>query len=117
VFDTNAKELEVLEARVVERVTEFYTYLKISRDYRRILSHITVPRQMEKQWRMSVRNIVYMLFLMLESARNSVESLVEFTPKWALYTTEILLSEIIFLDFFWRDARKKPLRAQNTTHY
>ena len=43
-FDANAKELEVLEAIIVERVTEFYTNLKTSRDYRRGLSYILAQK-------------------------------------------------------------------------
>jgi hypothetical protein len=43
VFDNNSKDLEVLEARVVEPVTEFYTYLKSMRDYLRLLRAIEHP--------------------------------------------------------------------------
>jgi len=112
VFDDNAKELEVLEARVVERVTEFYTYLKASRDYRRSIGYIAKPRESEKQWNEAVRNLIYMLFLMLESARNSVERLVEYEPEWTLYTSEILLSEIVCYGFLLKrsqdEARERP---------
>ena len=112
VFDTNAKELEVLEARVVERVTEFYTYLKTVRDYRRSLAGIAKPREEEKKWRILVFNVIYMLFLMLESARNSVERLVEYEPEWTLYTSEILLSEIVaygfLLNYCQREVNEHP---------
>jgi hypothetical protein len=39
VFNSNSRDLESLEARVVERVTEFYTYLKAMRDYLRNLGN------------------------------------------------------------------------------
>lgn len=99
VFDSNAKELEVLEARVVERVTEFYTYYKAVRDYRRVIASIQKPRESEDDWHNSVRHVVYMLFLMLESARLSVEQLVEYIPEKVQYKVEILLSELVAYRF------------------
>lgn len=112
VFDQNAKDLETLEARVVERVTEFYTYLKAMRDYLRVLNTIHRPFDDAEQWRMGVRNIIYMLFLMLESARRSVERLIEYEPEQVQNTITILLSELAAYGFlvetFEDEARERP---------
>lgn len=112
VFDHNSKDLEALEARVVERVTEFYTYLKAMRDYLRILNTIRRPFDDVEQWQMGVRNIIYMLFLMLESARKSVERLIEYEPEQVQNTITILLSELAAYGFlaeaFEDEARERP---------
>jgi hypothetical protein len=95
VFDHNSRDLEVLEARVVERVTEFYTYLKAMRDYLRLLNAIEQPLSEIENWRVGMRNVIYMFFLMLESARKSVERLIEFEPERAQNMITILLSELV----------------------
>jgi hypothetical protein len=95
VFSNNPKDLEVLEARVVEPVTAFYTYLKVMRDYLRQLSVIERPSDNVKCWQQVVRNVIYMLFLMLESARLSVDNLIEFVPEQAESEIAILMSELV----------------------
>jgi hypothetical protein len=107
IFDLNARELQMLEARVVERVTEFYTYLKAARDYLRGLGQVEVPTADTPKWQASVRSTIYMMFLMLESARSSVDRLVEYEPEWAQYTTEILFSEIVAYGFLLRVFRQE----------
>jgi hypothetical protein len=101
IFNSNAKDLENLEARVVERVTEFYTYLKTTRDYLRSLADIEHPNNSIESWQLSVRSTIYMLFLMLESARKAIDQMVEYHPERALYNAEILLSEIVVYRFLW----------------
>jgi hypothetical protein len=103
VFDNNSKDLEVLEARVVERVTEFYTYLKAMRDYFRILDAIEQPRDNIDRWHLGVRNVIYMLFLMLESARATVDRLIEYEPERAENTIMILLSELVAFGLLLED--------------
>ena len=110
IFNSNAKDLENLEARVVERVTEFYTYLKAMRDYLRNLGNIEHPDKSIEAWHISVRSAIYMLFLMLESARKTVDLLVEYQPERALYNAEILLSEIIVYGFLWDNYRTDMLK-------
>ena len=95
VFDNNSKDLEVLEARVVQHVTEFYTYLKTLRDYLRLLSTIEKPQERPEEWRLMLRSAVYMLFLMLESAREAVRRLVEYEPEREQNIITILLSELV----------------------
>jgi hypothetical protein len=99
VFDQNSKDLEVLEARVVGRVTEFYTYLKTLRDYLRLVGTIVQPQDERERWSTGMRNAMYMLFLMLESARKSVDRLIEYEPECAQNTIEILLSELVLYSF------------------
>jgi hypothetical protein len=110
IFNSNARDLENLEARVVERVTEFYTYLKTMRDYLRNLADIEQPRNSIDAWQISVRNTIYMLFLMLESARKAIDQMVEYHPERALYNAEILLSEIVVYKFLWDKFSKEALK-------
>ncbi len=98
IFNQNCRDLEMLEARTVEPVTEFYTYLKTFRDYQRMLSNIERPQEEADRWRNGLRNVIYMLFLMLESARKSVDRLVEYEPERATQTITILLSELVAFD-------------------
>ena len=95
VFDATTKDLQQLEEKVVKNVTEFYTYMKVSRDYMRKLAGIRpdAPNALAK-WQAAIGNILYMLFLALESARKSMQELVEFQPTHAEDTITILLSEL-----------------------
>ena len=112
VFDANSKDLEVLEARVVERITEFYTYLKAMRDYLRLLGGIAQPRDDGARWQITMRSVIYMLFLMLESARRSLGRLIEYEPEQAQNTITILLSELVAYGFlaqvFAKEAEENP---------
>jgi hypothetical protein len=110
IFNSNARDLENLEARVVERVTEFYTYLKTMRDYLRNLADIEHPKKSVDAWRLSVRNAIYMLFLMLESARKAIDQMVEYHPEQALYRAEILLSEMVACHFLWEKLSEEALK-------
>lgn len=95
IFNSNSKDLEVLEARVVEPVAEFYTYLKAMRDYLRLLGTIERPQDDKVKWRTAVQNVTYMLLMMLESGRKTVGQLLEFDPEKAENTIMILLSELV----------------------
>jgi hypothetical protein len=104
VFESNARDLQTLEARVVINITAFYTYMKAVRDSLRSLAEIRArPAELESPtnkgpvigpWHEAARNVVYMLFLGLESARHAVTDLVEFEPDEAEKTVVILLSEL-----------------------
>jgi hypothetical protein len=110
VFESNTRDLQMLEARVVINITEFYTYMKAFRDYLRILAEIT-PQSDEldssssesllrssesllRSWHEAVIHVVFMLFLGLESARHAIADLVEFQPEKAERTIVILFSEL-----------------------
>ncbi len=104
VFENNTKDLQTLEARVVINITEFYTYMKAVRDSMRALAEIKPqPADLEPTsnkapaagaWHEAARNVVYMLFLGLESARHAITDLVEFEPEKAERTIVILINEL-----------------------
>jgi hypothetical protein len=103
VFDANTSDLQALEATVVVNITAFYSYMKVARDFMRALvvtkpldcdlASITGPAT-PGSWREAARNVLYMLFLGLESARHAVSQLVEFEPEKAERTVVILISEL-----------------------
>ena len=95
VFSSNSKDLEALEARVVEPATEFYTYLKAMRDYLRILSTVERPRNEVPVWQNAVQNVAYMTFLMLELEPLPANPSFIVQPEKAENTIMILLSEIV----------------------
>lgn len=102
IFDSNAKDLQVLEAKVVTHITSFYTYMKATRDSMRQLAQI--PRRPGDDpkvgpWHTAKRNVVYMLFLAFESARKAVRDLVEYQPENAECTATILLTELACYGF------------------
>ncbi len=92
VFQTCAHDLEVLEAQVVINITAFYTYMKAARDALRQNAAIDAAKTKEHQ--LATRNLVYLLFLAMESARKAIKDLVEFQPEFAERSITILLSEL-----------------------
>jgi hypothetical protein len=104
VFDGSARDLQTLEANVVVNITAFYTFMKAVRDSMRTLAEIkpqlagqdSAPNKAAgvRPWYEAASNVVYMLFLGLESARNSICDLVEVEPEWAERTIVILISEL-----------------------
>jgi hypothetical protein len=92
VFQTNAKDLELLEALVVNNITEFYTYMKATRDSQRRLAQLS---SFGSEAGLDPRlNLIYMLFLAYESGRKAVESLIEFQPSRAENRIVILITEL-----------------------
>jgi hypothetical protein len=104
VFESNTRDLQSLEARVVINITEFYTYMKMVRDLMRSRTE-SPPGDSESAthygknlpamvWHETARDLIYMLFLSLESARKSINDLVEFQPEHAERTIVIMISEL-----------------------
>jgi hypothetical protein len=89
IFEAGSRDLQTLEARVVINITAFYTYMKAVRDSQRRLS--CSPGASGED---AARNLMYMLFLALESARLAIDDLVEFEPERAERTVVILISEL-----------------------
>jgi hypothetical protein len=119
VFDSSVKDLQQLEADVVDNVTAFYTYMKVMRDSLRKLAGIHPPEPASPghdEWHRAICNVVYMQFLALESGRKAVHELVEFQPTRAENTCTILLSEIVAYGFlreqFQGDLRHRLLEAR-----
>jgi hypothetical protein len=115
VFENNTRDLQTLEARVVVNITAFYTYMKAVRESLRALNEIT-PQSAESQpasnksaieepWHEAMLNVIFMLYLGLESARLAVDDLVEYEPEKAERTVVILISE---LEAYGLLARKYP---------
>jgi len=104
VFENNTRDLQALEARVVVNITAFYSYMKAVRDSTRSLMDISAsstepePRLdtalTSTQTQEAERNVIYMMFLGLESARKAIGYLVEFEPEQAERTIVILISEL-----------------------
>jgi len=104
VFENNTRDLQALEARVVINITAFYSFMKAVRDSMRTLMDMSAsptqpgPRpdkpSIAAPWQEAARNVIYMMFLGLESARKAIGDLVEFEPEKAERTTVILISEL-----------------------
>jgi hypothetical protein len=100
IFDSNAKELQNLDVKVVNNVTAFYTYWKSMRDaFRRLADtdrdkkNFVVERE-NRPWPRAMRNVIYMHFLACESGRKAIRDLIEFQPNNAEITLTIYLSEL-----------------------
>ena len=117
VFEGNTRDLQTLEARVVVNITAFYTYMKAVRDSMRTLAGIrpetadvgspTTGDPVIGPWYEAARNVIYMLFLGLESARRAISDLVEFQPEKAERTIVILISELEAYRFLCDQFQKK----------
>jgi hypothetical protein len=103
VFEHDPSSLQPLEAKVVVNITEFYTFMKAARDFMRALAAAEpLPADREPwagnappgSWREASRNVIYMLFLALESARKAINQLVEFEPESVERTIIVLISEL-----------------------
>jgi hypothetical protein len=118
IFQNNSRDLQTLEATVVGHITEFYTYMKSTRDMQRKLALIDPSQVVETggknangivkkdPWHDTLANMLYVLFLGYESGRNSVADLIEFQPTRAEDTIVILLTELecySFLCGYFRD--------------
>ena len=115
VFDSNSRDLQLLEAEVVGSVVEFYTYMKATRDVLRRLGQLDVtgsaqPGPGTAEMRKTVIcDLIYMVFLAFESARKSIRALVEFEPSEADYTMIVLLTELKAYDFLLRRFAEEEL--------
>jgi hypothetical protein len=100
VFENNTRDLQALEARVVVNITAFYSYMKAVRDSTRFLMDISASSTQPgaastpTATQEAARNVIYMMFLGLESARKAIGYLVEFEPEQAERTIVILISEL-----------------------
>lgn len=94
VFNGNSSDLQSLEALVVVNITEFYTYMKASRDLLRKLPETDAIEMPD-----AMANLIYIVFLGYESGRKSISQLIEFEPTRAEDTIVILLTEITCYKF------------------
>jgi hypothetical protein len=128
VFDSNSRDLQLLEARVVNDIVAFYTYMKAMRDSLRRLASIeaahhdtvaTTPTGLrdESQRQLAILNVIYMTYLAYESGRLAIESLVEFDPAKAENCMVVLITELTCYAFLVRcfgesDLRRKRLELR-----
>lgn len=123
VFDSNSRDLQLLEARVVSNIVEFYTYMKAMRDSLRKLAAIdaalraetvdAVPDpSRESPRQMTISNVIYMAFLAYESGRKAIRDLVEFEPFEAENTMVILITELKCFTFLVQCFEPQSLRRQ-----
>jgi hypothetical protein len=98
VFEANARDLQTLEAGVVIQITAFYTYIKAVRDGMRALSEIGAKGA---AWQMAAGDVIYRMFLGLESARLAITELDEFEPESAERRVLILIGELQAYSFLY----------------
>jgi len=123
VFDNNSRDLQLLEASVVNNITEFYTYMKAMRDSLRKLAE--VPAQPAAPgvaaaaatgeadpWHGAMVNVIYLLYLGYESARKAVNDLIEFQPARAERSIVILLTELKCYAFLRKHFKADDLRRK-----
>jgi hypothetical protein len=87
-----------LEARVVIQITAFYTYIKAFRDSMRMLPEIGAQGA---AWQMAAGDVIYRMFLGLESARFAITELDEFEPESAERRILILIGELQAYSFLY----------------
>ena len=95
ILDGNTHDLQSLEANVVINITAFYTFMKTVRDSFRKGADIQDADQRKE----SLKALVYMLYLALESGRKAMDDLVEFEPTHTERTMVILISELKAYEF------------------
>ncbi|HLY57823.1 MAG TPA: hypothetical protein VKS60_19835 [Stellaceae bacterium] len=122
VFEGNTKDLQSLAARVVINITAFYTYMKVFRDMLRSRAAIR-PGPQEVQatsgepaatgpWHDAIRDLVFMLFLGLESARKAIHDLVEYQPEQTERMIVVLIGEIEAFRFLLGAFKPEDIRAR-----
>jgi hypothetical protein len=107
VFENNSRDLQLLEASVVNNITQFYTYMKAARDSLRRLGIIDPPTseqpsptriedrpEPDHPWRTALANVIYLVYLGYESARKAIKDLIEFQPDKAERLSVILVTEL-----------------------
>jgi hypothetical protein len=122
IFDKNANGLQILEASIVTYISEFYTYMKATRDTQR---HLAMARRLTTEgcglagqkadvpptaWCAAVANVIYMLFLGYESARKATDELIEFEPNAAECKMVILITELSCYAFLCKFFKNDKLR-------
>jgi hypothetical protein len=117
VFETGTKDLQTLEARVVIRITEFYTYMKAVRDSARALADAgthggDVGVQAAGSGNEAILDLIYLIFLGLESARLSLDQLVEFEPEHAERVVVVLISELEAYGFLYAHVERADLHKR-----
>jgi hypothetical protein len=129
VFQSNSRDLQLLEASVVNDITQFYTYMKAQRDAQRRLAETKLPQTNNTEiketgaqksnveadtdsWRMVMLSVIYLTFLGYESARKAIGKLVEYQPARAERLIVILLTELKCFSFLRQHFEPGDLRRR-----
>jgi hypothetical protein len=140
VFNSTTRDLQVLEATVVNNITGFYTYMKAMRDALRKMAATASPAPAVKPtdatpatteaasanldlnvntladkaeqdpWHAAVCSVIFLLFLAYESGRRAVNDLVEFEPAAAESKITILLTELQVYSFLLKRFKDEDVR-------
>jgi hypothetical protein len=102
ILDGNTHDLQSLEANVVINITAFYTFMKTVRDSFRKGADLRADQREE-----SLKALIYMLYLALESGRKAMDDLVEFEPTHTERTMVILISELKAYEFLRMNYQKE----------
>jgi hypothetical protein len=105
VFENNTHDLQLLEATVVNNITEFYTYMKATRDSLRRLAGVP-----DEGWHGALCNVIYMVYLAYESGRKAITDLIEYEPVAEENKIVILLTELETFGFLIKHFPKDNLR-------
>jgi hypothetical protein len=118
IFDKNSSDLQLLEALIVCRITEFYTFMKATRDTQRRLATILPPKETDlpegaaaggqMPWHTAALDVVYMIFLGYEAGRKAIHHLVEFEPGAAENTIVIMITELTCYGFLLGKLKGDP---------
>jgi hypothetical protein len=104
IYDKSASELQTLERDAVTSVTAFYTYRRTVMDYLRK----SLAADTGSVAQSSYEQMIYTLFLMLESARQAVDELTEFQPEHDETLVSIYCSELPLFAFLLAKYRGVP---------
>jgi hypothetical protein len=118
IFDKNSSDLQLLEALIVCRITEFYTFMKATRDTQRRLATIPPSKEIDlpqgaaagaqMPWHTAALDVVYMIFLGYEAGRKAIDHLVEFEPSAAENTIVIMITELTCYGFLLGKLKGDP---------
>jgi hypothetical protein len=112
VYDGQLADLEPFDFQIVTHVTEFYTYRKTMVDCLRAMAQAKDIEQL----RHLNDQMIYMQFLMYESARKAIEEMIEFEPNKAESLINVLCSELVAYGYLithhWADYKGLRLRLR-----
>lgn len=93
-FDTSIADLQSLDFDVVTHVTCFYTYRMTMLDLLRRIAEAGPAQKAEL-----LQQMIYMQYLMYESARFAILQLIEFEPHQSEAVVNVLCSELVLYAF------------------
>lgn len=108
ILANNSGDLQSLGAVLVANITEFYTYMRATRDILARIESVEAAQPI-------TANIIYMLYLSYESARRLINDLVEIRPVAAENIIAILLTELPCYSFVCKHFASDQLRFARLT--